>query len=46
MTLRYSQLAPNYLSNAVTVLNGTMNPISTILAQSAKEKAPSFLPSA
>ena len=46
MTLRYSRLAPDHLANAVNTLNSTMNPISTKLAQSETEKAPSKVLSA
>jgi len=38
MTLRYAHLAPNHLANAVNVLNGTMNPTSTKLAQLTTKK--------
>jgi integrase len=46
MTLRYAHLAPDHLANAVNVLNSTMNPISTVLAQLALKKAPSEMLSA
>jgi len=38
MTLRYAHLAPDHVSNAVNLLNGTMNPTSTKLAQCTNKK--------
>lgn len=38
MTLRYSHLAPSHLVSAVNVLNSTMNPTSTKLAQQPTKK--------
>lgn len=38
MTLRYSHLAPSHLVSAVNVLNATMNPTSTKLAQQPIKK--------
>lgn len=38
MTLRYSHLAPNHLSNAINVLNTSMS-TSTIIAQQELKRA-------